>query len=653
VILDSFAPWRTLPDHPNLEQLKKQAKDLLRDFLAGEPQAVSEVDRAEESPNRAAFALADAQRVLARAYGYASWTKLKEKVDGVTVAEFCAAAALGDLGKLKELLSKNPQLVHTDMAGHDESRGIHHAVLNRRPEAVRLLMAAGSDAQKGIYPNREATTPLVIAQDRGYDEIIVIIEQAEQHRREDASCPNAAVSPVQDRINAAIKAGRTDDVIALLSSDETLIKACDRDGASPLHIAAEAGDMKLVEWLLARRASVSKTDLRGLAPLDRAVYSVNPRNTGSLDRFRAVGPRLRAAGAPLGVHAAVALDDAERVTQLYRENPALFQPLSVVSIGPLGVAVRHRRLEMIRLLLDLGLDPNERRRMEGLEHEQFSSSDPLWHAVLGDDWDAAVLLLDRGADPNANLYASGTPTSTAFGKRNARMQKLMLDRGGRLYGSSVGLYRQTDHARRLLDGTDKDIEIDAYPGPTLAENLLWGGACGGDPEIVRMALRHIDWPRDDPRWFNMAVQPLRIWNHGPGFWTGDSPRTYLDGFKQIIARMDVNLQGRRGETLLHRVASDGTCWGQEIMTPQERIEFATALLDAGARFDARDDLLNSTPLGWAARWGRAELVKLYLDRGADAAEGGAEPWTAPLAWAERYKRLDIQRLLRDRGNPEK
>ena len=83
--------------------------------------------------------------------------------------------------------------------------------------------------------------------------------------------------------------------------------------------------------------------------------------------------------------------------------------------------------------------------------------------MLGDDWDAAVLLLDRGADPNANLYASGTPTSTAFGARNGRMQKLLLDRGAKLYGSSVGLYRQTERARHLLEGKDRDIEIDAYP----------------------------------------------------------------------------------------------------------------------------------------------------------------------------------------------
>jgi ankyrin repeat protein len=583
--------------------------------------------------------------VLARAYGFASWTKLKQKVEGVTVAEFCAAAARGDVARLRELLGKNRDLVKMEAAETDERTALHHAVLNRQPEAVRVLMAAGADARKGVYPNREATTPLVIATDRGYDEILAIIEADEQRRREDASCPNATVSPAQDQVNAAIRAGRTDEAIALLSADETLVKACDRDGASPLHVAAEAGNSELVQWLLARRASVTKKDLKGRTPLDRAVFGVHPNNKGSLDRFKTIGPQLRAAGAPLTLPAAIALGDGERVTQLRHDEPDLFTPAGALHPGPLGIAVRHRQHGMIRLLLDLGQDVNERRRVEGIEDEQYSAGDPLWHAVLGDDWEAAVLLLDRGADPNANLYASGTPTSTAFGTRNARMQQLMRNRGGKLYGSAVGLYRQTDRARALLAGEEHDIEIDAYPGPSLAENLLWGGACGGDPEIVRMALQHLDWARDDARWFNMAVQPLRVWNHGPGFWTGGYERTYLDGFKQIVARIDVNRPGPRDETLLHRVASDGTCWGQEIMTPRERVEFAAVLLDAGARFDPRDELLRSTPLAWAARWGRRELVELYLSRGADPTESTAEAWATPLAWAKRYGHAEIARLL--------
>src|ERR1700687_4084165 len=59
----------------------------------------------------------------------------------------------------------------------------------------------------------------------------------------------------------------------------------------------------------------------------------------------------------------------------------------------------------------------------------------------------------------------------------------------------------------------------------------------------------------------------------------------------------------------------------------------------------RDDILKSTPLGWACRWGRIELVKLLLERGADSVEADAEPWATPRAWAERMGTDDLLSML--------
>ena len=56
---------RSLPPHPNLDHLKKQAKDLLHDLKQRNP----------------ALKLADAQHTLARKYGFASWPKLKAYVE--------------------------------------------------------------------------------------------------------------------------------------------------------------------------------------------------------------------------------------------------------------------------------------------------------------------------------------------------------------------------------------------------------------------------------------------------------------------------------------------------------------------------------------------------------------------------------------------
>ncbi len=44
---------------------------------------------------------------------------------------------------------------------------------------------------------------------------------------------------------------------------------------------------------------------------------------------------------------------------------------------------------------------------------------------------------------------------------------------------------------------------------------------------------------------------------------------------------------------------------------------------------------------------RDELVRLFLDRGADPVERDAEPWATPLAWAEKKGHSRIVSLLRD------
>jgi hypothetical protein len=83
-------PTRTLPEKSSLAQLHKQAKERLKSYQAREQPAVTEVERFEPVPDPASFALADAQRVLARAYGFSSWTKLKQHVDGVNVNILCS-----------------------------------------------------------------------------------------------------------------------------------------------------------------------------------------------------------------------------------------------------------------------------------------------------------------------------------------------------------------------------------------------------------------------------------------------------------------------------------------------------------------------------------------------------------------------------------
>jgi hypothetical protein len=91
---------RTLPDHPSIEQYKKQAKELLRDATGGMPTALSRVSRQHPRfRNLSADAshrirLADAQFVLAREHGYESWPKFVKYIE--TLNAIRAAKELDD-----------------------------------------------------------------------------------------------------------------------------------------------------------------------------------------------------------------------------------------------------------------------------------------------------------------------------------------------------------------------------------------------------------------------------------------------------------------------------------------------------------------------------------------------------------------------------
>ena len=61
-------PTRVMREHPDLDRLKRQAKELLEAFRDGDTAASAEVGAYFEGADRAIFALRDAQLVLARVF---------------------------------------------------------------------------------------------------------------------------------------------------------------------------------------------------------------------------------------------------------------------------------------------------------------------------------------------------------------------------------------------------------------------------------------------------------------------------------------------------------------------------------------------------------------------------------------------------------
>src|SRR5215470_3769425 len=128
----------TLPERPDIRQLKDQARDLLRDGGA-------------DSLNQAQFR-------IARSYGFSSWPKLKAHVESLEEAGWLKEAIdANDLERVKALMTRNPAL-HRAPLGYGKNGPLTWVAECRVPRVppsdARLAMAAwmianGSDVHQG------------------------------------------------------------------------------------------------------------------------------------------------------------------------------------------------------------------------------------------------------------------------------------------------------------------------------------------------------------------------------------------------------------------------------------------------------------------------------------------------------------------------
>ncbi len=626
---------RKLPAHPDLAQLERQAKALLKAFLASEQDAVAQVDGLYHDADLSAFALHDAQLVVARSYGYDSWPKLKAFVDGVTVSRLIEAARSADIAGVRAILAIRPELVNGWSEGYT---ALHHAVMLRLPDMVRALMASGANARAWIHPYRDATSALTLAIERGYDDIVKIIQDAERRR----AAGRPTLDDVPEQLQHALRTGDEEQAIAVLGRRPALVQfQYPQDRRTLLHVASSALFLRLATWLLDHGADASARTRDGVTPLEMvgSVRDEAARRAG----VPAMTALLRERGAALTPRTAVMLGDEDSL-RAFHERGVLAPPRDDRG-WLLRLAIDHDRQDMLALLLDLGLDPDARVRVDDVDEVAYTWGMPLYECARHGKHAMAEVLLEYGADPNGQVYASGTPLSEAYGQRDDAMVALLERYGGTSNPSMAGLYRRRDLAARLLaEHGDASLPDDGFGSGTVAEQLVASAARGGDAEILRMGLERIDVPHGDPRWTGLLRAPLGFWNHGIGPWCHhDWDRgTYLTCFRMILERSGPpNNRLRCGTTILHEIVTMG-----DHVTAEERVAFATAALDAGARLDVRDDILESTPLGWACRWGREELVRLFLARGADPAEPDAEPWATPLAWAGKKGHHGLVTLLR-------
>lgn len=133
---------RHLPVRPNLDQLKHQARDLLAAIRRRDPDALSHLRTyhpRQVDPARAR--LADAQHVLARSYGVASWPRL------VFACRMTDAISRDDLETVRTLVARHPRLLHEDARGVKGNWGppMSYAANLGRTRIIEFLRGLGAE----------------------------------------------------------------------------------------------------------------------------------------------------------------------------------------------------------------------------------------------------------------------------------------------------------------------------------------------------------------------------------------------------------------------------------------------------------------------------------------------------------------------------
>ena len=227
-----------LPPRANLEHLKNQAKALLRAGREGDPEAAARFQSlgAADAPR-----LADAQRLIAQQYGFATWAELKAHVE--------SAPAVDPLeGAKRALHEDDPEGLRRLLAEHPELRAMVNApvcafdsppiVQARSRPMLDVLLEAGAD---------------INARSRWWAGSFGILDVAEPELAAYAISRGAAVT-----VHAAARLGMMDRLRELLAGDPALVHARGGDGQMPLHFAST---VEVADYLLDAGADIDARDI--------------------------------------------------------------------------------------------------------------------------------------------------------------------------------------------------------------------------------------------------------------------------------------------------------------------------------------------------------------------------------------------------------
>lgn len=275
---------RQLPQRPNLEHLRKEAKSLLRNMPLGK--------------------LADAQHAVASDYGFDTWAELKSHVvtQGLSPAEALRVAVCdSDARRVRQLLGSNPELrAKINDPLPDYGFGIHalFAAVQRSDRAtIDVLLHAGANIHKrtewwaGGFGLLDDCDPSLV----------------------DFLVERGAVIDA----HSAARLGMMPKLRELVAADPAVVHARGGDGQTPLHFASS---VEIAKFLLDNGADIDALDVDHESTPAQYMLRVEQKRHYTQDR-QDVARYLVSRGCRTDILMAAALGDLNLVRQHLDRDP--------------------------------------------------------------------------------------------------------------------------------------------------------------------------------------------------------------------------------------------------------------------------------------------------------------------------------------------
>lgn len=495
------------------------------------------------------------------------------------------AAIRGDVSDMREIADPSPHLIRCQA---DYRTPIHFAVRENQLPAVRWLLDQGVGFPVDYHQWHDPA--LKIATDRGHAEMARLVA--------DHNVNLWGICSAGDELAKAARGNDSDRFKEIVNNHGPQI--ADRHGNRAIHWAVLTRRTELVDWLLTQGADINSKRPDGARPLDLTNGDYQFRVSRDLhpdapEDHWAVMDHLLTKGAFYDLTTACRRNDIARVREILANDPEAARRDAEYSTWysgyPLRSASKAGHLDIVKLLLEYGADPNH------AEHGLAPFGGSLYDATQNGHFEVLQLLIESGGNPNQEVESSGSVLSAA---RDQKTREYLLQNGA-----------THDAFGCCYDGLTDDFEKLCQRDPFTANHceLFAMAAERGHRALVKVFLRY---------------QP-DLWNRAPlTLSESKEDRTWI-----MAQDIDPDNVTWLGIHQLHHGCSD------EVFADWLSLDVNLNLIDSEHQ---------STPLGWAARRGDLEFAKALLDGGADPNAAG-EAWAQPMAWASRQNDSAMAKLI--------